>query len=113
MTRPTPTARSTSRGNAPLAGLFEPPPPMSGSSGAAPGLAPSWADVIYTEMCHARLWRDHYGDGRHTLRQEAAPMPEPNGESTVEDPRADTAGEQDHSDPWAFAGEDADPPEAA
>jgi hypothetical protein len=25
-------------------------------------------------------------------------------------PPAATAGEEDHSDPWAFAGEDADPP---
>lgn len=26
------------------------------------------------------------------------------------EPVAKTAGEQDHSDPWVFAGEDADPP---
>ncbi|MGH9288448.1 MAG: hypothetical protein ACRD0V_09210 [Acidimicrobiales bacterium] len=26
-------------------------------------------------------------------------------------PPAPTAAEQDHSDPWAFAGQDADPPE--
>jgi len=28
------------------------------------------------------------------------------------EPHALTAGQQDHSDPWAFAGEDADPPGA-
>lgn len=29
------------------------------------------------------------------------------------DPIAGTAGEQDHTDPWRFAGEDASPPGAA
>ena len=28
-----------------------------------------------------------------------------------EEPLATTAGEEDHSDPWAYAGEDADAPE--
>lgn len=31
----------------------------------------------------------------------------------ADEPLAQTAGEQDHSDPWIYAGEDTDPPGAA
>src|SRR5688572_21456757 len=104
--RPSPTRRAN-----PPVGLPSPPERVGAGAASTP-----WdGDVIYRQMCGARLWRDHYEpmadfDGRHHLRQEGPMSDEPTVE--VEEPRADTAGEQDHTDPWAYAGEDASPPEA-
>jgi hypothetical protein len=37
--------------------------------------------------------------------------PEPDADlAAVANPPAKTSGEEDHSDPWAFAGDEADPP---
>lgn len=40
------------------------------------------------------------------------PYPDPGPGLSNSNPPAETAGEQDHSDPWLYAGEDADPPGA-
>jgi hypothetical protein len=92
-----------------------PSPPERVGAGAAS--IPWDGDVIYRELCGARLWRDHYEPlaeftGRHHLRMEAAALMDDEPTVEVEEPHADTAGEQDHTDPWAYAGEDAAPPES-
>lgn len=41
------------------------------------------------------------------------PYPDPGLDVANSNPPAETAGEQDHSNPWFYAGADADPPGAA
>jgi len=38
------------------------------------------------------------------------PEPQQDDLAAAANPPSRTAGEEDHTDPWAFAGEDADPP---
>jgi hypothetical protein len=63
-------------------------------------------------MCAARLWTDHHHIP-DLPEEEPVPDPDPTLFPVFDDGQAArTAGEQDHTDPWVYAGEDADPPEA-
>lgn len=69
--------------------------------------------LIFDEIAAERLWRPGDPAPDVALYPPAhlaeVPMADPT-DPTAPAPVAVTAGEQDHSDPWVFAGEPADPP---
>lgn len=52
-----------------------------------------------------------YGTNPATSMLPSVGYPDPGLIGPNHNPRAETAGEQDHSDPWRYAGADANPPE--